>query len=81
MAKRSSDPRVAYPEVKIQVRDLVRVVDIVVPFAHGDQYSGKIRFIVPQWINRHKRPVSDAPSSGMPWKSQAKFKDGTVWGL
>ena len=33
VAKRSSDPRVAYPEVKFQVRDLVRVVGIVVPFA------------------------------------------------
>ena len=33
MAKRSSDPRVAYPEVKVQVRDLVRGVGIVAPFA------------------------------------------------
>ena len=33
VAKRSSDPRVAYPEVKVQVRDLVRVVGIVAPFA------------------------------------------------
>ena len=32
VAKRSSDPRVAYPEVKVQVRDLVRVVGIVAPF-------------------------------------------------
>ena len=29
--KRSSDPRVAYPEVKVQVRDLVRVVGIAAP--------------------------------------------------
>ena len=33
MAKCSSDPRVAYPEVKVQVRDLARVVGIVAPFA------------------------------------------------
>ena len=33
MAKRSSDSRVAYPEVKVQVRHLVRVVGIVAPFA------------------------------------------------
>ena len=33
MAKRSSDPRVAYPEVNVQVRDLVRVVGFVAPFA------------------------------------------------
>ena len=33
MAKRSSDPWVAYPEVKVQVRDLVRVVGIVAAFA------------------------------------------------
>ena len=29
----SSDPRVAHPEIKEQVQDLVRVVDIVAPFA------------------------------------------------
>ena len=34
VAKRSSDPRVAYPEVKVQVRDLVRVVCIVTPLSH-----------------------------------------------
>ena len=33
MFKRSSDPRAAYPEVKLQVRDPVRVVSIVAPFA------------------------------------------------
>ena len=33
VAKRSSDPRQAYPEVKLQGRDLVRVVGIVTPFA------------------------------------------------
>ena len=33
MAKRGSDPRVAYPEVKLQVWDLMRVVGIVAPFA------------------------------------------------
>ena len=32
MVKRSSDHQVAYPEVKLQERDLVRVVGIVVPF-------------------------------------------------
>ena len=32
VAKRSFDPRVAYPEVKVQVRDLVRIVGIVAPF-------------------------------------------------
>ena len=33
VAKRRSDPRVAYTEVKVQVRDLAQVVGIVVPFA------------------------------------------------
>ena len=32
-AKRCSDPEVANPEVKVQVRDQVRVVGIVTPFA------------------------------------------------
>ena len=34
VAKRSSDPRVAYTGVKLQVRDLVQIVGIVDPFAH-----------------------------------------------
>ena len=33
VVKRSSDPRVAHTDVKVQVRDLVRVVGIVAPFA------------------------------------------------
>ena len=42
VAKRSSDPRVAYPEVNVQVRDLVRVVGIVAPFApRGFSIRGK----------------------------------------
>ena len=45
MAKRSFDPRFAYPEVKVQVRDLVRVVGIVAPLPHGVRYPGKILFI------------------------------------
>ena len=46
MAKRSCDPRVAFREVKVQVRDLVRVVGI--------------RFIEPQGINGHRRSVHPA---------------------
>ena len=42
VAKRSSDPRVAYPEVNVQVRGLVRVVGIVAPFApRGFSIRGK----------------------------------------
>ena len=35
VAKRSSDPRIAYPEVTVQVRDLVRIVVIIDPLPHG----------------------------------------------
>ena len=44
VVKRTPDPRVAYPEVKIQVRDLVRVVGIVVPFAQRGSVFGKKSF-------------------------------------
>ena len=36
MVKRSSDPGVAYPEVTVQVRELVRVVAIINPLPHGE---------------------------------------------
>ena len=52
VAEYSSDPRQAYPEVKFQARDLVRVVDIVAPLCpDGGRYPGKIRFIEPQGGN------------------------------
>ena len=35
VTKRSSDPRVAYPEVKVQIRNQVRVVGIVAPLPNG----------------------------------------------
>ena len=42
MAKSSIDPRVVYPEVNVQVRDLVRGVGIVAPFApRGFNIRGK----------------------------------------
>ena len=42
VAKRSSDPRVAYPEINVHVWDLVRVVGIVAPFAlQGFSIRGK----------------------------------------
>ena len=75
----SSDPMVAYPEVKVQVRDLVRVVGNVAPFAPRGSIFGEIRFIETQGVNRHRRPVPGAPSSGTPRESQAKFWGGSVW--
>ena len=44
MAKRSSDPRVAYLEVKVQVRDLVQLVCIVARFAPRGSVFGENSF-------------------------------------
>ena len=76
---------------KLQVRDLVRVVGIVALMSHGvsGRYPGKIRFIEPQGVNGHRKPVSGVPNSGTPRENQAnfrdgtvsKFRDGTLWGL
>ena len=44
MTKRSSDPRAAYPEVKVQARDIVRVVDIVAPLSHRGSVPGEHSF-------------------------------------
>ena len=76
MAKRSSDPRVAYPEVKIQVSDLVPVVDTVVPLPHGGQYPSRIRCIMPQGIKGTGDPQQRYATG-----ESGKFSDGTVWGL
>ena len=59
MAKRSSDPRVAYPEVKVQVRDLVRVVGIVPPLRHGGSVPGENCLLLsPMGVNGQRRSVS-----------------------
>ena len=61
MAKRNSDPRLAYTGVKFQVRDLVRIVGIVDPFAPREgRYPGKIRFIEPQGVKGDLYQVSPA---------------------
>ena len=77
----SSDPMVAYPEIKVQVRDLMRVVGIVAPVAPRGFVFEESRLIEPHWITEHSRPVPGAPSSGTPLESQAKFRGGSVWGL
>ena len=79
MAKRSFDPHVAYFEVKVQVRDLVRVVGIVAPFARRRTVFGEIRFIGSQGENGPGRPMPGTPSSGTPRESQTKIRNGTVW--
>ena len=79
VVKRSSDPRVAHPEVKVQVRDLVRVVGILHLLPLGCSVSGENWFIEPKKVDGHRRLVSGTSSSGTPRESQAKFRDGTVW--
>ena len=79
MAKRSSDPRVVYPEVKVQVRDVVRVVGMVAPFAP----QGKIRFIEQKRVNGHRRPVPEAPAAvrhGRAKKSSGRDHEWVVEG-
>ena len=44
VANRSSDPRVAYTEVKVQVRDQVHVVGIVASFAPRESVFGENSF-------------------------------------
>ena len=48
VAKRSSESRVAFPEVKVHVRDLVRVVGSVAPFAQ-------------QWVDTRGKSVLSNP--------------------
>ena len=50
MVKRSSDPRVAHPDVRVQVRDLVRVVGIVALFTPmGARTREKFVLSSPRW--------------------------------
>ena len=74
LAKRSSDPRVAYPEVKIQVRDLVRIVGIVVPFAQRGLFGENSFYRAPGGKWAHETCV------GCPQQRHATEKPGKVQG-
>ena len=82
VAKRSADLRQAYPEVKLQGRDIVRVVGIIDHFAPlGAGTRGKNRFVEALVGNGCRRRVPGAPSSGKPRESQVNFRVGTIWAL
>ena len=57
VAKRSSDPRVAYPKVNVQVRDLVRGVGIVAPFAPRG-FSIRRKFVLSIELPKAVYPLS-----------------------
>ena len=80
MAKRSSDSRVAYPEVKVQVRDLVRVMGIVAPFApRGVSIRGKFVLSDIKWAQKTcvRCPVQ-MYATGEPGKVQGRDRVGVV---
>ena len=79
VAKHCSDLRQAYPEVKLQRRDLVGIVAPFAPLGAGTR--GKFVLSIPRGGNWTRRRVSGAPSCGTPRESQANFRVGTVWGL
>ena len=51
LSRNLNDCRVAYLEVKVQVRDQVRVVGIVVPFAPRGSVPGENSFYGARWLN------------------------------
>ena len=85
MAKRSSDPREAYPEVKVQVRDLVRVVGIVATFftPRGSVFGENSFYRAPgcKWA---KKTCAGCPqqrhTTGEPDKVQGQDRVGIVEG-
>ena len=81
VAKHSSDPRQAYPEVKLQGRDLVRVVGIVAPFAPlGAVTRGK--FVLSSSRGEMGQgDVSRVPLAAVRHGRARQTSVGTVWGL
>ena len=64
VAKRTSKPWVAYPEVKVLVRDLVRFVGILGIFAPmGVGTRGKLRFLAKTNFPPNTGPVRTGPST------------------
>ena len=65
VAKRNSDLRVAYPEVKLQRRDLVRVEDIVAPFVPRGAVPGENRRV--QWVGSAGSVLGEVRFIEKPW--------------
>ena len=84
MTKLCSDPRVAYPDVKVQIRDIVRVVCIVAPFTpRGISVRGQFVLSSPRgkWA---QEPCAGCPQqkypTGKPGKVQGRDHVGIVEG-
>ena len=71
------------PEVKYQVRNLVRVVGITDPLPHGQsaQYSGKIRFIELQGVNGHTTPMPAPPQQWYDAGESGKVQGRDIVGI
>ena len=84
MAKRSSEPRVAYPEVKVQVWDLVLVLGIVVPFGPRGSVLGEILFYRAQGGKWAQEACAECPkqryATEEPSKAQGRDCMGIVEG-
>ena len=84
VAKCSSDSRVAYPDVKFQVRDLVRVVGIVAPFAPWEFDTWENSFYRAPGGKRAQETCAGCPkqrcATGEPGKVQGMDHVGIVEG-
>ena len=81
VAKYSSDPRLANPEIKLQRRDLVRVVGIVAPLAPlGAGTRGKFVLSSPRG-KLGSEDLCRVPLAAVRHGRARQTSVGTVWGL
>ena len=84
VAKRSSDPRIAYPEVTVQVRDLVRIVGIIDPLPHGVSVFGESSICRDQGCKSAQETCTGCPhqryATGELSKVQGRDRVGIVEG-
>ena len=82
MAKRNSDPGVAYLEIKVQVRDLVHVVGIVASFAPRESVFGENLLYRAQGGKWTLETCAGYPqqryATGEPGKAQGRDRVGIV---
>ena len=74
MAKRNSDPRLVYPEVKLQVRDIVRVAGIVAPFASVGAFT-RGKFV----LSRPRETMGMPPAAVRHGSARQTSKSGQCW--
>ena len=81
VSKHSSDPRIAKPEVRIQVRNLVRVVELLLSLLHRGSKFGENSFYRAPCGKRAQETCAGCPRQGCDTRESGKVPERDQVGI